>query len=273
VVVAVVGEPLQLQLGLVDGEPEQFEARGGPDSLAVGRDGRIDYTPAWFEVGSWRVTVKMAGGTELLRTEAFWLEVEKDEGDDALEASMPLPTPPGSRRSTGFFDLGDPRVRPETGADFKPSPRAIAGCSIGLGVASSLSEAGSSWEFVGQDIVFRTSPAMSGDCSGGGKTMHWLIGMDSAPNVIYLGPPPRGAHILAVTGGFWVGNEQLQAGPYLTMGANLLGAGGRFVWLPIKTKYAGSHGLQLRATVFMPSAPAGELMLMYTGQTGYFKNP
>ncbi|MBW2257795.1 MAG: hypothetical protein JRI25_24780, partial [Deltaproteobacteria bacterium] len=84
----VAGETIWLRLVDPAGAATRFAARGGPPGLVVDAFGVARYTAAMEDVGEWVVSVRMWGGSEIVRVVPFRVGVHAS--DDAMPAALVL---------------------------------------------------------------------------------------------------------------------------------------------------------------------------------------
>lgn len=226
-----------------------FLSRGGPPGLIVYRDGLVEYLPTASDVGRWTVLVTMIDGL-FSRTERLGIVVlPAREGGGSAEVAV---LPEG------------PAVAP------KPAPDAHrAVCLLGAGVAAGGSYVGSSWDRIGQPaFAASASPAASLACDLSDHPTRWFLGLDTAPMFKYAVGDSNLVHFAAASTGVMFGGPKFRAGPYGTVGLLVLGAGVRAVWTPIGDEDTPYRGLELRITGYVPSSPAGQVMVLFTAEVG-----
>jgi hypothetical protein len=134
-----------------------------------------------------------------------------------------------------------------------------------VGAAGGASSTRYSWEYVGSDVPLSpsVSPAIAAQCETG-KGIGMLIGFETAPFYSYLTKNDDRLHQMGShTFGIMVGGEGFRIGPTATAGVWTLGAGLRTAIKLREDRQGLIHQLDLRASVHYPSAPAGQVMLLY----------
>ena len=126
-----------------------------------------------------------------------------------------------------------------------------------------------SWSYIGTNVKFSASPAISFSCEGGNdRKLWWFAGVDSAPFFFYLVDDATMRHGAAATMGVGYGNETLRVGGFGTAGLVMAGIGARLVYMPFKTGSGIRHGLDVRATWFPADAMAAQGMLLWSFRLG-----
>ncbi len=173
-------------------------------------------------------------------------------------------------RAPGERDLSRLRERAERRARDPKAlrPRGPFACSrintmagIALGASSTLP----SWEFVGSNVplAISGSPMLSVACETGDKG-GLLISAETAPFFNFITKDDaRLHHMGSHTFGPMVGGEHFRMGPIGMLGFWTSGAGVRASFDIAKGREGLHHRLDLRALGLYPSAPSGQVMLMY----------
>lgn len=146
---------------------------------------------------------------------------------------------------------------------------ALAACrrfGASIGVAGGGSSTRYSWEYVGSDVPLSpsVSPVVALQCETGGKGLGLLLGVESAPFFSYLTKDDdRLHHMGSHTLGVMIGGDGFRMGPTATAGVWTLGGGLRAAIRLKEDEQGLTHQLDLRAMAHWPSAPAGQLMVLY----------
>ncbi len=146
---------------------------------------------------------------------------------------------------------------------------ALLSCSqMGLyaGVALGGSSTRFSWAYVGSDVPLSVSgsPSIAAMCETGGRGLGLLFSAETAPFYNYLTRDDDKLHQMGShTFGVMLGGKGFRIGPTATAGIWTLGGGLRAAIKIREDKQGLLHNLDIRATAHWPSAPAGQLMVMY----------
>ena len=177
-------------------------------------------------------------------------------------------------RSTGHVGIYFVRTIPMGAPELYRTPVPDAVCRrfvVAAGMGSSVSSTDRAWELVGQDqaTAWSSSPALALGCESGEGPLGWYAGGETAPRMSYRVPTLDGGsdrvirHFGSLTAGPTIGTPRVRIGPIATVGIWALGGGGRAAATPFTSRRGAEHGLEVRALVMAPSAPSGELLLLY----------
>lgn len=136
---------------------------------------------------------------------------------------------------------------------------------VSLGAAGGASSTRYSWEYVGSDVPLSpsVSPAVAAQCETG-KGIGMLLGFETAPFYSYLTREDDRLHQMGShTFGIMIGGDGFRIGPTATAGIWTLGAGLRTAIKVREDRQGLIHQLDIRAMLHYPSAPAGQIMLLY----------
>jgi hypothetical protein len=267
-----------LSAGVTFGSPR---LRAGPFAtaglIAAGAGLRTVFTP-WAD--GWN-TFK---GVELRLTwfypatgEVMLLYVWSQPTRSADRPARGLPSAPVDPVLPGWTALDvDPEQARADGADLpayapirEGRGRARLGChrfSAGLGAAVGASSTRFSWEFVGTDVPLTASasPALSLGCESQGRRGGLFLSAETAPLFSYLTKSDERLHHMGSHSvGWMLGGDAVRVGPIATAGMWVLGGGVRLVARVGRDRHGSDHHLDLRAIGLVPSAPAGQLMVLY----------
>jgi hypothetical protein len=135
-----------------------------------------------------------------------------------------------------------------------------------VGIAAGGSSTRFSWEYVGSDVPISpsVSPVVAMQCEMGGRGLGLLLGLESAPFYSYLTKEDdRLHHMGSHTLGVMIGGDGFRIGPAASAGIWTLSGGLRAAIRLRVDKQKLTHQLDIRAMVHYPSAPAGQVMLLY----------
>jgi len=251
-----VGDVVEVQLLAPDGTRREFSGRGGPPGLVIHADGRLSYVAQPGDLGRWELTVRLGGFALDPVDSSLVIDVVARGGDPWTGARAEPRKRRPSRQVVEDDDL---------------SFYALEWCAVSVGFAAGLSDARDSWEQPDSDLYASASPAASLLCGGGEFGVGWFAGLDTAPTYAYLSAgdwPLR--HRVGVLGGVEGGRPWLRLGLFGAMGLDLVGLGGRLVWMPGQTKGGARHGVIVHGMRYLDSAPAGVLMVTYGLEIGRF---
>ena len=236
------GESIAIRLVDAQGWTSRFDALGLPPGLAISNDilhGTIE------EPGDYRVTVTLYDD-DVPRVPASGFTIHIAEASE--EGSGIKVSSPEKQRKYTFFS--------------------IRSCMAGVGGAAGLAADQGEWANMSNGYSLAGSPAFSVVCSGGGQTVRWLGGVDTAP--IFVFPYGGSAHVLMGILGMEVGNDTAAIGPYASAGLVMATVGLRGVWTPYTSKRGRRHGIDIRAAWIPAQGQAFQAMVLYTWSLGGF---
>ncbi|MBW1880718.1 MAG: hypothetical protein JRJ84_20370, partial [Deltaproteobacteria bacterium] len=166
----------------------------------------------------------------------------------------------------------EPERIPVVASGRKAPPRKVPGMvacrrfGASVGVAGGGSSTRYSWEYVGSDMPISPSisPVVALHCETGGRGLGLLLGLETAPFYSYLTKEDdRLHHMGSHTLGVMIGGDGFRIGPIASAGIWTLSGGLRAAVRLKQDKQKLTHQLDIRAVLHYPSAPAGQVMLLY----------
>lgn len=170
----------------------------------------------------------------------------------------------GERAETTTIDRSQEPALTDVSADKR---RGCSRLSAGVGVLVGASSTAFESSFLGNDnpLSWSASPALSLSCEWTRRHATLFASVDTAPVFSYLTKEGRRLHPYGThTLGVMFGGGGLRAGPIVHAGIWSLGGGLRTAARIGRSRSGVEHVVELRAQALVPSASAGQVLLLYS---------
>ena len=140
-------------------------------------------------------------------------------------------------------------------------------CRRMIGVAGGVLPTAGVWEFVGEGATAVTgSFLLAFSCEVGAARAAAMFGVESAPFLQQRRFDKQGTLFpqwITATLGLTLGGNKMRYGPVVSGGIGYVGAGGRFMFMPLRGRRGARMGMEVRLLAWFSDRVSGQLQLMW----------